>query len=87
RREDQRAAAEAWTKCTDVMKGHHEAVLARWKDEIDTLLVYAGLFSAVLTAFNVESYSLLQQNPTDTTNALLAQLSAQISSFTINSSF
>ncbi|OJT08325.1 hypothetical protein TRAPUB_777 [Trametes pubescens] len=87
RREDQRAAAEAWTKCTDVMKGHHEAILARWKDEIDTLLVYAGLFSAVLTAFNVESYSLLQQNPTDTTNALLAQLSAQINSFTINSSF
>lgn len=40
----------------------------------------------MLTAFTVESYVLLQPMPMDTTNALLAQMSAQLSSFTVNPS-
>ena len=47
----------------------------------------AGLFSAVLTAFNVQSYPLLQPAPTDPTVAILQQISAQLNSFTINQSF
>ncbi|EPS98192.1 hypothetical protein FOMPIDRAFT_1127111, partial [Fomitopsis schrenkii] len=31
-----------------------------WNKQIDTLLVFAGLFSAVLTAFNVQYYTALQ---------------------------
>ncbi|KAI0640222.1 hypothetical protein C8Q77DRAFT_119620 [Trametes polyzona] len=53
----------------------------------DTLLTYAGLFSAVLTAFNVESYSLLKADHADTTNALLAQMAAQMNSFALNPTF
>ncbi|EKM52181.1 uncharacterized protein PHACADRAFT_58907, partial [Phanerochaete carnosa HHB-10118-sp] len=57
-------------------------------DDIDTLLVFVGtsflqasradprgqtgLFSAILTAFLVQTYSMLQVNNTDTTNQLLA---------------
>ena len=47
----------------------------------------AGLFSAVLTAFNVQSYPLLQPAPTDPTVTILQQISAQLNSFTINQSF
>lgn len=51
------------------------------------MILQAGLFSAVLTAFTVETYVLLQPNPTDTTNALLAQMSAQLNSFTVTPTF
>ncbi|KAL1950969.1 hypothetical protein VTO73DRAFT_118 [Trametes versicolor] len=78
---------DAWAECCEVIKDHHEAVVKRWKEEIDTLLVYGGLFSAVLTAVDVELYSALQPNPSDTTNALLAQMTAQLNSFTLSPSF
>jgi len=38
-----------------------------------------GLFSAVVAAFLIVSYPLLQPNPTDTTNRLLTQISQQLS--------
>ncbi|KAI0640254.1 hypothetical protein C8Q77DRAFT_122705 [Trametes polyzona] len=76
-----------WQECSEVVRDYHEAMVQRWKEEIDTLLVYAGLFSAVLTAFNVELYSALQPDPVDTTNALLAQMAAQLNSFTLNPTF
>ncbi|GJE93820.1 hypothetical protein PsYK624_099830 [Phanerochaete sordida] len=40
-------------------------------EDIDTLLVFAGLFSAILTAFVVQTYPMLQPNSSDTTNQLL----------------
>ncbi|EEB98162.1 hypothetical protein MPER_02379 [Moniliophthora perniciosa FA553] len=45
-----------------------------WRDDIDTLLVFAGLFSAVVTAFVIESYKWLDKDPADTTVTLLTQL-------------
>lgn len=47
----------------------------------------AGLFSAVLTAFNVLAYPLLQQDPTDPVLAALQQISTQLNSFSVNPSF
>ncbi|TFK63053.1 hypothetical protein BDN72DRAFT_803606, partial [Pluteus cervinus] len=44
-----------------------------WKDEIENLLIFAGLFSAAVTAFVVESYQWLDVSP-DPTAQLLAQL-------------
>lgn len=44
----------------------------------------AGLFSAVLTAFNIQSYPALQQPPRDPTAEILAQISAQLASFQVN---
>ncbi|KAL6304447.1 hypothetical protein BKA93DRAFT_720853, partial [Sparassis latifolia] len=45
----------AWAKCAKDLWEHDEAAVKEWKEEIDTLLVFAGLFSAVLTAFNVQA--------------------------------
>lgn len=47
----------------------------------------AGLFSAILTAFNVQSYVLLQPTPQDPTLLALQQISAQLSSFSTNPPF
>ena len=44
----------------------------------------AGLFSAVVTAFIIESYKSLQQQPEDLTNILLMQLINQTSHLSIN---
>ncbi|KAF8875120.1 hypothetical protein BD779DRAFT_1409311, partial [Infundibulicybe gibba] len=49
-----------------------------WNSEIDSLLTFAGLFSAVVTAFTVESYKLLQPDPQDMTNHILLNLTVQI---------
>ncbi|KAF8887566.1 hypothetical protein BD779DRAFT_1390077, partial [Infundibulicybe gibba] len=49
-----------------------------WNNEIDSLLTFAGLFSAVVTAFTVESYKWLQPDPLDTTNRILSNLSTYI---------
>ncbi|KAK7017076.1 hypothetical protein VNI00_018706 [Paramarasmius palmivorus] len=51
-----------------------EELVKGWRDDIDTLLVFAGLFSAVVTAFLIESYQKLEQDPADETVALLKQL-------------
>lgn len=49
------------------------------------ILFQAGLFSAILTAFNVQSYQLLQ--PADQTVAILGQISAQLASFALDPTF
>ncbi|TFK86209.1 hypothetical protein K466DRAFT_493268, partial [Polyporus arcularius HHB13444] len=76
-----------WTEAAEAVKTYHEDLVRRWKEEMDTLLVYAGLFSAVLTAFNVQSYQLLQPGPADSTVALLQEISSQLRSFTISPPF
>ncbi|KAF7368472.1 Alanyl-tRNA synthetase [Mycena venus] len=42
--------------------------------DLDPLLIFAGLFSAILTAFLIESRKDLQADPQNTTNSLLAFL-------------
>ena len=47
--------------------------------------VQGGLFSTVLTAFNVQSYQLLTPPPTtDPVIVALERISAQLSSFSVN---
>ena len=55
--------------------------------ERETDAIQAGLFSAILTAFNVPSYPLLQPASSDQTAAILLQISAQLASFSINPAF
>ncbi|KAL0956669.1 hypothetical protein HGRIS_002800 [Hohenbuehelia grisea] len=50
------------------------AMLDEWNRSIDVLLVFTGLFSAVVTTFVVEAYKDLINDPIDTTNTLLARL-------------
>ncbi|KAH9915012.1 uncharacterized protein B0H18DRAFT_940233 [Fomitopsis serialis] len=50
----------AWRTCAEKVWKHEQTTIAGWNGQIDTLLVFAGLFSAVLTAFNVQYYAALQ---------------------------
>ncbi|KAI0760438.1 hypothetical protein C8Q74DRAFT_1296319 [Fomes fomentarius] len=78
---------KVWSAAAEAVKIHHDELVARWKEEMDTLLVYAGLISAILTAFNIQSYQMLQPSPTDSTVAVLQQISTQLASFSINPTF
>ncbi|KAI0359417.1 hypothetical protein OH77DRAFT_1395249, partial [Trametes cingulata] len=77
---------EGWTLLSDSVKNYTDEMIDRWNTEIDTYLVYAGLFSAIVTAFNVQSYLALQQEP-DPMLAAMQQISLQLSSLTIQPPF
>ncbi|KAI0746012.1 hypothetical protein C8Q76DRAFT_567908, partial [Earliella scabrosa] len=86
---------EAWELCATTVKNHSDEMLKRWEDEINMLLTFvglanhpnAGLFSAALTAFNVQSYLLLQPDSGDAMVAALAHISEQLTSFSVNQAF
>ncbi|KAL0577420.1 hypothetical protein V5O48_004560 [Marasmius crinis-equi] len=44
----------SWEKLTRTIGAYDDEMVDGWKEEIDTLLVFAGLFSAVVTSFTVE---------------------------------
>ncbi|KAI0344891.1 hypothetical protein BDW22DRAFT_1327187, partial [Trametopsis cervina] len=57
------------------------------KNDIDTLLVFIGLFSAVLSAFLVVAVALLQEDIPGATLTTLRQMSAQNANYTIQGDF
>ncbi|KAL0567308.1 hypothetical protein V5O48_014685 [Marasmius crinis-equi] len=76
---------QSWEDLTVNMRKYDNELVNGWKQDIDTLLVFAGLFSAVVTAFTVESYKWLSEDPVDTTVILLSSILSQLSgvNFTI----
>ncbi|KAI0352099.1 hypothetical protein OH77DRAFT_816862 [Trametes cingulata] len=71
-------ANAAWTNCAKALQQHDQHMVQGWKEDVDSLLVFAGLFSAVVTAFNVEAYKLLQEDPDEKVASLLGQISLQL---------
>ncbi|KAH9885748.1 hypothetical protein C8Q73DRAFT_293907 [Cubamyces lactineus] len=71
--------AQAWDKAAKKVEEVSEEMVRRWSNEIDTLLVFAGLFSAVITAFNVESYKLLRDSVPDQSLIVLTRMYAHMS--------
>ncbi|KAK7047590.1 hypothetical protein VNI00_006358 [Paramarasmius palmivorus] len=66
--------AESFEKISRAVEKYDEDQVKGWKEDIDTLLVFAGLFSAVVTAFLIEAYQKLEEDPADKTVALLEKL-------------
>ncbi|KAG7090049.1 hypothetical protein E1B28_011668 [Marasmius oreades] len=69
----------SWDAIVKEIDAHDDGRMKGYKEDIDTLLVFAGLFSAVVTAFTVESYQWLSEDPADITVTLLTQISKQLS--------
>ncbi|KAG8942434.1 hypothetical protein FRC03_003217 [Tulasnella sp. 419] len=46
-------------------------LIESWNDNLDSLLLFAALFSAINTSFIIESYKRLQRDGVDSTNSLL----------------
>ncbi|KAJ7578581.1 hypothetical protein C8J56DRAFT_352068 [Mycena floridula] len=55
------------------------AMVARWKVAMDGLILFAALFSAVVTAFIIESYRSLSRDSSEVIILLLFQMSQQLS--------
>ncbi|KAI0789538.1 hypothetical protein C8Q75DRAFT_166615 [Abortiporus biennis] len=78
---------DSWRMFQKCMSQQDEDLVRGWRDEMDGLLIFSGLFSAVVTTFVVDSYKALQPDPNATTNLLLLQLSAQLGSLSISNGF
>ncbi|CAL1707358.1 unnamed protein product [Somion occarium] len=81
-----RSSDQLWSLYNIHAKEEDERALGRLKADLDSLLIFAGLFSAAVTAFIIESYKNLNADPQDITVAILAQISLQLAALT-NSSF
>ncbi|KAJ2915139.1 hypothetical protein MD484_g5272, partial [Candolleomyces efflorescens] len=50
-----RTGTEGWSRCATAVRDYDRRIVRSWHQELDTLLVFAALFSAIVTAFLVES--------------------------------
>ncbi|KAL0061208.1 hypothetical protein AAF712_011967 [Marasmius tenuissimus] len=65
---------DCWKECLKKVDESDADRCKGWREDIDTLLVFAGLFSAVVTAFTVESYQWLDTDPEDATAEVLIHI-------------
>ncbi|KAG1745077.1 uncharacterized protein EDB91DRAFT_1200042 [Suillus paluster] len=63
-----------WGIYKRIAEEHDGEFLERYNGDMDIMLVFSGLFSAVTTSFIVAMEYKLSPDPSDTTNALLTQL-------------
>ncbi|KIJ36016.1 hypothetical protein M422DRAFT_140403, partial [Sphaerobolus stellatus SS14] len=66
--------AQFWRAYAQVAKEYDEEFLEKHNTRLDIHLIFAGLFSAVSSAFIVDMLGDLKPDPTDLTNALLMAL-------------
>ncbi|KAG8933707.1 hypothetical protein FRC03_004710 [Tulasnella sp. 419] len=66
--------AQFWSTYDSISGSFDNELLEGWNKSLDVLLIFAGLFSAINTAFIIESYKGLSADPAQTTNELLRLL-------------
>ncbi|KAJ7159527.1 hypothetical protein C8R46DRAFT_1194846 [Mycena filopes] len=76
--EDENAAAKLWAVYVSEAEKYDKSLVESWKSDMKGMLIFAGLFSASLTAFLIESYKTLVPDSGDATVLLLAQISHQL---------
>ncbi|KAI9447562.1 hypothetical protein H4582DRAFT_1802837, partial [Lactarius indigo] len=67
-----------WSMYLAVSEKVGREVIENWKGDAEGILVFTGLFSATVAAFIIEGYKNLSPDSSDTTNALLTQISGQL---------
>ncbi|KAI0094226.1 hypothetical protein BDY19DRAFT_879838, partial [Irpex rosettiformis] len=70
-----------WAAMADTVRAYDEEKVKDTKEDVDTLLVFAGLFSAVLTAFLNESYQKLSPDTPSQMLAVMQQIALQTASY------
>ncbi|KAG8786979.1 hypothetical protein FRC15_010300 [Serendipita sp. 397] len=58
-------------------------MMREWEETLSTLLVFAALFSAILTAFVIESVSFLSQDESEIIRGVLVTISQQLSNSSV----
>ncbi|KAJ6628285.1 hypothetical protein B0H10DRAFT_1778403 [Mycena sp. CBHHK59/15] len=75
-----------WGVYVGEAENYDKALIESWRCDMEGILIFAGLFSASLTAFIIESYKTLRPDQGETTIILLTQISRQLAAGA-NSSF
>ncbi|EED81928.1 predicted protein [Postia placenta Mad-698-R] len=73
---------DPWSLCTEEVWKYEENQINKWKENINNLLLFAGLFSTILAGFIVAFYLLLGPTTPDTTTQVLIIVSIQLSILT-----
>uniref|UniRef100_A0A8H7XNM2 DUF6535 domain-containing protein n=1 Tax=Psilocybe cubensis TaxID=181762 RepID=A0A8H7XNM2_PSICU len=69
---------DPWTTLVEPLLRKDKMQCDVWKDEVQNLLIFAGLFSAIVTALIVESYKSLQPDPNDAIISLLSRIALRL---------
>ncbi|KAF8595971.1 hypothetical protein BDV93DRAFT_395616, partial [Ceratobasidium sp. AG-I] len=69
--EELRPSAAVWRMYREEAMEHDEELVNGQNQNLDMMLLFAALFSAVLSAFLIESKKLLEQDPADASLKLL----------------
>ncbi|KAH9925983.1 uncharacterized protein B0H18DRAFT_876753 [Fomitopsis serialis] len=80
---DPQKQEDAWPVLAKEVWSYEKERIERWRNEISTLLVFAGLFSAVLTAF-VGAYYAILLPPPDFNTVILERISEQLGNTSSN---
>ncbi|KAJ7132474.1 hypothetical protein C8R44DRAFT_774087 [Mycena epipterygia] len=75
---DDFVGTKLWAVYISEAENYDKALVESWKSDMEGLLKFAGLFSATLTAFLVESYKTLSLDQGTITIAVLSQISHQL---------
>ncbi|KAJ7134051.1 hypothetical protein C8R43DRAFT_639752 [Mycena crocata] len=75
---DEAVSAKIWSIYIGEAEKYDKALVESWRSNMDAILIFAGLYSASLTAFIIESYKTLSPDSGDLTVQLLTRLSLQL---------
>jgi len=67
-----------WTTVRELWMRKDKEQCESWKDEVQNVLIFSGLFSAIVTAFLIQSQTDLRPDPAQESVQLLRQIAAQL---------
>ncbi|KAJ7907408.1 hypothetical protein B0H13DRAFT_1477356, partial [Mycena leptocephala] len=76
-----------WAVYVSEAEKYDKSLVESWKNDMEGMPIFAGLFSASLTAFLIESYKTLTPDSGNSTIQLLAQISQQLAAAANGSHF
>ncbi|KAJ7121837.1 hypothetical protein C8R43DRAFT_835712, partial [Mycena crocata] len=79
--------AKLWAVYVSEAEKYDKGLVESWKSDMEGILIFAGLFSASLTAFLIESYKTLMPDSADKTVLLLERISQQMAAAVNGTSF
>ncbi|KAJ7138900.1 hypothetical protein C8R46DRAFT_1013896, partial [Mycena filopes] len=75
---EEAAGSQLWAVYVAEAEKYDRSLVESWKSDMEGMLIFAGLFSASLTAFIIESYKTLVPDSNDATLQMLTQISQQL---------
>ncbi|KZO99179.1 hypothetical protein CALVIDRAFT_553525 [Calocera viscosa TUFC12733] len=78
--------AEIWRTYVEKADEYDGALIRRWNEGMDVFLLFTGLYSAILSAFLMASWSMMQPDTGQATVDALTAVSSQLAAFRTDSS-